>query len=101
MIDNRKIIIVLAAVCCVALSLVWHWFRSRFLLQKWAKENGFELVKMNVNWFESSPFWFRSRRQGVFRIRVRDHRGRERSGWAKCGGYWLGFLVNKIEVEWD
>jgi hypothetical protein len=87
--------------CWVALSLTWHWFRSKFLLRKWAKENGFELVKMNLPWFCSSPFWWTSRRQEVLRIRVRDHNGRERSGWVRCGGWWLGVLVNKIEVEWD
>jgi hypothetical protein len=97
---NRKIIIFLAALCWVALSTTWHWFRSRFLLKKWAQANGFELVRMKVNWSGFGPFLFTSRRQEVYHIRVRDHWGRERSGWAKCGGYWLGFLVNKIEVEW-
>jgi hypothetical protein len=98
---NPKIIIFLVVLCWVALSSIWHWLRSRFLLKKWASANGYELVKMNLNLFSISPFVFISSRQEVYHVRVRDHKGRERSGWAKCGGFWLGFLVNKIEVEWD
>ncbi len=98
---NTKIIILLVALCWVALFTTWHWFRSRVLLKQWARANGCELVQMSINWFKFSPFVFGSKRQEVYQIRVRDHRGRERSGWAKCGGYWLGFLVNKVEVIWD
>jgi hypothetical protein len=98
--SDTKIIIFLVVVCWVALSTTWHWFRSRFLLKQWARANGFELVQMSIPWFKFNPFWA-SKRQEVYQIRVRDHRGRERSGWAKCGGFWLGFLVDKVEVEWD
>jgi len=100
MISEKNIIIGLIAVCLVALFTAWHWFRSRVLLKQWARANGFELVQMSIPWFKSSPFWI-SKRQEVYLIRVRDHRGRERSGWAKCGDFWLGFLVNEVEVEWD
>ena len=98
---HTKVIILVVALCWVALSITWHWFRSRFLLKKWAEANGYELVKMDMNWFGIAPFVFISRRQEVYRIRVRDHSGRERSGWAKCGGFWLGFVVDKVEVAWN
>jgi hypothetical protein len=97
---NAKIVIVLAALCWVALSSAWHWIRSKYILEKWAKANGFKLLRMKQNWFTISPF-LTSKRQETFRISVRDHRGRERKGWAKCGGFFLGFLVDKVEVEWD
>lgn len=97
---ETKIIIVLFAVCWVAFSTTWHWFRSRFLLSRWAKAHGYELVKISIPWSKASPFFY-SKRQEVYQIRVRDHQGRERRGWAKCGGYFLGFLVDKVEVEWD
>jgi hypothetical protein len=96
-----KTIIILMALCWTALSLTWHWFRSRFLLKKWAKEHGFELVRMDQKKLYLSPFPFPSKHQEIFHIRVRDNKGRERTGWAKCGGFWLGFLVDKIEVEWN
>lgn len=99
--SRTKAIIVLTALCWVVFSSAWHWVRSKFLLKKWAEANGFELVKMDYSWPQLSPFLFISRHQEVYHIKVRDQRGRERSGWAKCGGYWLGFVVNKVEVEWD
>ena len=98
---NTKIIIFLGALCCVTFSIIWRWFRARFILKKWARANGYELVKINMNWFGISPFIFISNRQEVYQISVRDQRGRERRGWAKCGGFWLGFLADKTEVEWD
>ena len=97
--NDTKIIICLV-LGWSAFSITWHWFRARFLLKQWAKANGYELVQMSIPWFKSSPFWA-SNRQEVYQIRVRDHQGRERRGWAKCGGYFLGFLVNKVEVVWD
>ena len=99
MISEKNIIIGLVVVCWVALSTTCHWFRSKFLLKQWAKANGYELVSMRIPWFKSSPFWI-SKRQEAYQICVRDHRGRERRAWAKCGGYFLGFLVNKVEVVW-
>lgn len=98
---DTKIIIALVALGWVALSTTWHWFRSRFLLKQWARAHGYELVKMSINWSKFGPFLFASQRQEVYQIKVRDRRGRERRGWAKCGGYWLGFLANKVEVKWD
>lgn len=95
---ERKIIIATVAVCWVVLTTAMHWVRSKFLLEKWAAAHGYKLVKMKMNWIGLSPF-LASGRQGVYRIRVKDHSGRERHGWAKCGGYWLGFLVDKVEVE--
>jgi hypothetical protein len=100
MFSEKNIIIVSVAVCWVALTSTWHWFRSRFLLKQWARANGFELVQMKTPWFKFSPFWT-SKHQEAYQIRVRDRRGRERRGWAKCGGFFLGFLVNNVEVVWD
>jgi hypothetical protein len=97
---STKVTIFLVVLCSVALSTTWHWFRSRFLLKQWASANGFELVQMSINWYKFGPF-LGSKRQEVYQIKVRDHKGRERSGWAKCGGYFLGLLVNEVEVIWD
>ena len=97
---SQDIIIFAVALFWVAMSSTWHWLRSRSLMEKWAKANGYKLMKMKLNWFKISPF-LTSTHQEVFRIRVRDHSGRERTGWAKCGGFFLGLLVDTVEVEWD
>jgi hypothetical protein len=101
MFSEKNIIIALLAVAWVTFSTTWHWFRSRFLLSRWARANGFELVRVKIPWFKFSPFLFASKYQEVYEIRVRDHRGRERRGWAKCGGFFVGFLVDNVEVKWD
>ena len=98
MISQKNIIILSIAGCWFALSTAWHWCRSRSILNQWAVAHGYELVKMSMTW--SGPFWLTTR-QAVYRIRVRDRWGRERRGWAKCGGSVLGFLVDKVEVKWS
>ena len=100
MFSEKNIIIGLIVVCWMALSTTWHWFRSRSILKQWAEAHGYELVKMSMAWTKGGPFWLTTR-QEVYQIRVRDNRGRERRGWAKCGGAVLGFLVDKVEVKWD
>ena len=79
---DTEIIIALLAVGWVALSTTCHWFRARFLLKQWATANGFELVKISIPWSKVSPFLFTSKHQEVYQIRVRNHHGRERHGWA-------------------
>lgn len=98
---NQKIILFVVVVVLGLLAMGCHWLRSKTLLKEWARANGYELVQMRINWSQPGPFLFRSRRQEVYQIKVRDQRGRLRRGWAKCGGYWFGFLVNKVEVIWD
>lgn len=72
---DEMIIILLVAFGGVTLSATWHWLRSRFLLKEWARANGFELLRMNSNWFKSGPF-VASKRQEIYHIRVRDRGGR-------------------------
>src|SRR5207244_6636738 len=99
MFSEKNIIIGSIAVGWVAFSTTSDCFRSRFLLKQWARAHGYELVQMSIPWFQFCPFWM-SKHQEAYQIRVRDHRGRKRRAWAKCGGYFLGFLVNKVEVVW-
>jgi len=98
---SEKIIIVIpVAACFFALSTAWHWFRSRSILEEWATAHGYKLVKMSMTW-SAGPFGGLTTRQSIYRIRVRDRWGRERRGWALCGGSVLGFLVDKVEVKWS
>jgi hypothetical protein len=97
---ETKIIVFLAVLGVMILSTIMRWLRSRALVRQWAKANGYELVKITMSWYKVSPF-LESNRQESYQIRVRDQRGRERCGWAIVGGYFLGFLSNKVEVEWD
>ena len=72
------------------------------ILDRWAKANGFEVVSQERCWFFKGPFfWTGTRGQEVYRVTVRDGEGRTRSGYVRCGGYWLGVLSEHAEVRWD
>ena len=75
---------------------------GRSILEHWAKSSGFELLSQESCWFFKGPFFFTATRgQDVFRFTIRDTQGRTRSGYAKCGGFWLGTLTDQIDVRWD
>ncbi len=93
-------IIVLAVVGIV--SLAWHFSRSRSVLEQWAEENGFEILQSEYRNVTRGPFfWTTSRGQTVYYVRVRDPQGMERTGWVRCGGWFLGLMSDKAEVRWE
>jgi hypothetical protein len=78
--------------------------RSGAILQKWAKENGFEILWRKQKFLVTGPFkwWTNSRNQTIFHLGVRDQSGRERSAWVRCGSYIGGVIFSdQIEVRWD
>jgi hypothetical protein len=75
--------------------------RGRSLLNRWAQDNGFQILDSGVALFSAGPFtWTSSRNQIVYFVRVRDRNGTERSGWVRCGGFWSGIFSDKTEVRW-
>lgn len=89
-------------VAFVFLSMWWHFSRSASLLQKWADENGYRLLNKEYRTFLRGPFfWTSSKGQTVYRVTVEDKAGHIRSGWVRCGGWWLGLLTDQTEVRWD
>jgi len=80
----------------------WHYGRSSAILQKWADDNGYEILEKELRHFFKGPFFFTaSKNQTVYRVTVRDKAGLERSGWVVCGGWWLGMLSDHVKVRWD
>ena len=48
------------------------------------------------------PFlWTTAQGQTVFRVRVRDGKGNERTGWVRCGGWFWSLMSDNPEVWWD
>jgi hypothetical protein len=81
---------------------VWFFWRSRSMLDQWARINGFEMIHAELRWLVQGPFTGLSNKgQTVYRVKVRDHHGHERLGWILCGGNWSGLFSNQIRVEWD
>jgi hypothetical protein len=80
---------------------VWAFSRGRSLLNRWATDNGFQILHSEMRTLLVGPFTLTSsRNQIVFFVRVRDRTGQERSGWVRCGSFWFGISSDKSEVEW-
>lgn len=89
-------------IALVSLGFYWQISRSRLLLENWAAQNGFEIVKGEFRFFFRGPFfWTSSKGQTIYYVTVRDGQERVRSGWVRCGGWWLGLLSDKAEVRWE
>jgi len=86
----------------VVASLAWHFSRSRSVLEQWADENGFEIINSEYRNFSRGPFfWTTSKGQTVYFVTIRDSGGHVRSGWVRCGGWFLGLMTDKAEVRWE
>jgi hypothetical protein len=82
--------------------LYWQYSRSRTLLERWAMQNDFELLSSDYRYLRKGPFtWTSSRNQTVYFVTVRDKQNQVRSGWVRCGGWWVGLYSDKTEVAWD
>jgi hypothetical protein len=94
--------LLVAALAVIVVYFAWYFPRSRSLLEQWAARRGVQLVHWERRWLFQGPyFWMASKYQPVFRVRVRDHQGRERSGWVRCGGSLSGVFSNQATETWD
>jgi hypothetical protein len=97
---NEPVVIVF--ILCFVLG--WNFYYVRLaerILRRWAAEHDFEVVSFKRVIF-GHPFGFmiNSRSQVILAITVRDRKGRERSGWLKCGSFWAGVFSNEAQVKW-
>jgi len=100
--DSALIVAMVCGAVLAAWLLVWHFKRARSLLDRWAKENGYEIVERSYRHLLKGPFfWTSSRGQAVYHVTVRDTQGSTRSGWLRCGGWWAGMFSDKTEVRWE
>lgn len=103
--DSHNAGVILGVLVLGALVLLsWAWGSSRgaSLLDGWAQANGLQILSQEQCWFFKGPFfWTSSKGQKVYRVTVRDGEGFARSGYVRCGGYWLGMMSDNVEVRWD
>jgi hypothetical protein len=95
---------IIAATVLLLLVVYFVWFlrHSRLMLQRWATQNGFEIIHFELRWLFQGPFTgWSNKGQTVYRVKVRDRHGHERLGWILCGGIWSGLFSNQVRVEWD
>jgi len=89
------------AIALVGYAFYWNVARSRTVLQGWAALNGFEILESEFRFFRRGPFfWTTSKGQTVYYVTVRDAQGQTRSGWVRCGSWWLGLWSDRAEVRW-
>jgi hypothetical protein len=88
-------------------TVVVQYFAKRFsgppfLVQRWAKDNGFRILRCDPRYYWKGPFtWTVSiGRRHVYYVSVHDSEGRERFAWLRCtdGGLFSG---DKTEVIWE
>mgnify|MGYP001367836181 CR=1 FL=1 len=100
--DVFQILMVLVVLGAAVLSMVWHFSRSNTVLEQWAEDNGFELLSSECCHFMRGPFfWTTSKGQTVYYVKVRTSSGHERTGWVRCGGFFLGLWSDAAEVRWE
>ena len=98
----NQVLTVVAVIILAVIAMVWHFRRSRSLLEDWAAENGYRLLSSQYRNFSRGPFfWTTSKGQTVYRVTVQDRDGATRSGWVRCGSWWGGLLSDKVQVRWD
>ena len=99
--DVTGVLGIVIVVGIVALVLYLYITRSQKLLKRWAGENGYEFLRAEYRMFRKGPFVWSSRGQTVYRVEVRDKQGVERTGWVRCGSWWVGVFSDKVEARWD
>ena len=83
-------------------AVVWHYSRSRSLLEEWASENGYRILSSEHRHLVRGPFfWTTSKGQTVYRVSIEDREGRVRSGWVRCGSWMMGLWSDRVQVKWD
>ena len=100
--DLIPILGILAVIVLIITMTIWHFSRSRTVLEQWADENGYQILHSEYRNFMKGPFfWTTSEGQTVYHVTVRLNSGEVRTGWVKCGGWMLGLWSDKAEVRWD
>src|SRR5262245_14678068 len=100
--DSPAVFLIPAVALLAVLGIAWHFGRSRSLLDRWAAEHGYEVLRAEYRSFFKGPFfWNSSKGQTVYRVTIEDEDGRVLSGWVRCGGWWLGLMSDHVEVRWD
>ncbi|MEO5916033.1 MAG: hypothetical protein ABIS50_17490 [Luteolibacter sp.] len=100
--DILSVFVALAVMAIIVLVFTWHFSRSRSVLEQWAIENGYTIIHSEYRHFMRGPFfWTTSKGQTVYQVSVRDKAGTVRSGWVRCGGFFLGLLSDNAEVRWE
>jgi hypothetical protein len=100
--DTGGVLLIFCFVTFAVLAIGWHYSRAASLLQRWAEQHDYRIIHKEYRYLFRGPyFWTTSKGQVVYRITIEDPEGTVASGWARCGGWFLGLLSDRVEVRWD
>jgi hypothetical protein len=102
-ISGTLVLLVGATVLALLVMVLDKRYSGRpFLVERWAKENGYRIVQSEFCPFSKGPFAWKTSRRGweVYHIRVQDQQDQERSCWLRCLDVGI-FNDEKTEVVWE
>jgi len=87
----------------VILAIYVHFSRGRMLLERWADDNRYTIIRSDYRFLMKGPFFFLSGRgNAVYYVEVLDMQGITRRGYVRCGSFWFGmWLSDEVTVRWD
>lgn len=100
--DTVAILAVVLILVFTAAFIAWYFRQSDAHLERWAQENGYQIVGKERRYLRRGPFLLgTTRSQAVFYVEVIDTAGRQHRGWVRVGAWWWGVLKYKATVQWD
>lgn len=94
--------VILAVLLLMVIIIVWRALRSHGLLARWAEENGYQVLHQEHRLLRRGPYFFRATDdQTVYYVVVTDRYGRERRGYVRLGGWFLGLFSDQVDVRWE
>ena len=84
----------------LVISLAKRFSKPPLLLQQWAQDQGFRIVRARYRQFAVGPFSAANVRkeQDVYQVFICTPDGTQRAGWVRCN-YAAG--TERVEVVWD
>ncbi|HZE97623.1 MAG TPA: hypothetical protein VE981_11400 [Planctomycetota bacterium] len=99
---NELLVAAGALLFCI-LVFSWHLWanaHAKRRIRRWAKENGYRVVRGEITGLGSSLFPGYIRGQVIWAVRLENARGGVRDAWLRCGGSALGYSLTEVEVRW-
>jgi hypothetical protein len=100
--DLPAVILPVSFVALAIFGVVWHYRRAASILENWAYNHRFRILSREYRYFFRGPFtWFSSKNQVVYYVTVENKNGEVRTGWVRCGSYFLGLWSDDVDVQWE
>jgi hypothetical protein len=101
---NVRALFLAALATSAVVGWVWAFHASaKAAVQRWAAKQGYEVLHFQSPFLAGGFSWSTtSRGQVVYLVTIRDHAGRTRKAWVRCGSFIGGALFSsQVEVKWQ